>query len=97
MEDVEPRHCLVREPVALVYAAEKPPLGVTSDPAALINALKTWMAGHLVPLAAFLVKPQPYALSMLEKVSDPHRHRRSHPGETVDHDSDQGSVTDPDQ
>ncbi len=33
------------------------------------------MAGHLVPLAAFLVQPQPQPLAMLEKVSDPHRHR----------------------
>src|SRR5260370_20398556 len=44
------------------------------------------MPGHLVALTAFLMKPEPQALAMLEKISDPHRHRRTHPGETVDHD-----------
>ena len=55
------------------------------------------MAGHLVPLAAFLVQPKPRPLAMLEIVSDPHRHRRADPGEAVDHDPDQRPVAQSDQ
>ena len=50
-----------------------------------------------MPFAAFLMEPQPQPLSMLEKVPNPHRHRRAHPGETVDHDADQGAVAQADE
>src|SRR5580704_10165729 len=63
MEDVEPRHYLVGEPVALVYAAEKPALGVASDASSpdisVQVVLKDRMAGHIVPFASFLMQPQP--------------------------------------
>jgi len=62
VEDVEPRHCLVRKPVAFVHAAEKPLLGVASDASSpdigIQVALKAQMAGHFVPFTPFLMQPQ---------------------------------------
>jgi hypothetical protein len=59
MEGVEPRHCLVREPVALVHAAEKPSLCIATDASSpdigVQVTLKARMAGHLVPFTPFLM------------------------------------------
>src|SRR5207253_1803770 len=97
VEDVEPRHRLVCQLVALVHAAEETPLGVAGDPRSpdvgVQVALKAWMAGHLMAFAALFVQPEPQPLPMLEKVANPHRHRRTHPGETVDHDPNERPVT----
>jgi hypothetical protein len=53
------------------------------------------MAGHLVPLAALLMKPEPSPLAVLKIVLYPHRHRRAHPREAVDHHADQRPVAEP--
>jgi hypothetical protein len=85
----------------LMHAPEEPPLVVPGDagsPDIVVQvALKAWMAGHIVPLATFLMQSEPQPLTMLEIVSDPHRHRCSDPGETVNHDPDDCPVAQPDQ
>jgi hypothetical protein len=53
------------------------------------------MAGHLVPLTAFLVQTQPPALAVLEEIADLHRYRRAHAGKAIDHNPDQRPVAKP--
>src|SRR5260370_15049141 len=100
MKAVETRHGLVRQLVSLVYAAEEQALVLAGDARSLEIvvqvALKARMAGHLVPLAAFLMEPEPQPLPMLEIISDPHRHRCAYPGKTVNHRSDERPVAESD-
>jgi len=63
LEDVKPRHGLVRELVPLVHTAEETPL-VVADNARRLDvgvqvAHKTRMAGYLMTLAALLMEPEP--------------------------------------
>ena len=50
------------------------------------------MAGHLVPLAAFLAQALPQPAILHKHVLGPHRQRRADPREAVDHQPDQRPV-----
>ena len=55
------------------------------------------VAGHFVPLAAFLVQAHPPALARRIIVLDPHGHGRAHACEAVGHHADQRSIAQADQ
>src|SRR6266851_5425516 len=56
---------------------------------------KIMMARHFVTLAAFLMEPQPRALTVLEVVLDSQRRSGAHAGETVNHDADERAIAEP--
>ena len=51
------------------------------------------VGGHLVLFSALLVKPHPAAPSLDKEVFHLHRNRRSNPGEGVDHEANQRSIS----
>src|SRR5262245_5405688 len=75
-EDVGAVHTVSRERAITAHCPEQRPLLLLSDSGGrkvLVDVLLgVVMSGHLVPLAAFLVEPEPPALAGWEVVLNPH-------------------------
>jgi hypothetical protein len=81
LKDIESDHGIAGEVVALVHAPKQrlllfPGYSGRLDPVIQMD-FQARMAGHLVPLAAFLVEPEPPTLAVLEIVSDAHGYGRA--------------------
>jgi hypothetical protein len=77
------------------------PFGLLRDPCrpnVLVKvSLEAVVHRHLVVFAALLVEPEPPTLALGEVVLDPHRQRRADPGKTVDQNTDERTIAQPDQ
>src|ERR1700722_6194430 len=92
LKDIEPTHCIGGQIVALVHAPKQRLFLFSGysrrlDPVIQMD-FQTRMTRHLVPFAAFLMKPQPPALAVLEIISNSHRYCRAHSREAVNHGPD---------
>jgi hypothetical protein len=84
---------------AAADGAEQRPLGIVAQASSIEIRdeifLQVVMAGHLVPLAAFLAQAHPEPAVLCEHIFNRHAERRADPRERIDHERDQRAVAQP--
>lgn len=98
-----PEHVIARQPVNGQFAL---PIQSAEEWGLLLQQLDTgrldvrievllrqMMGRHLVALAAFLVQSEPPSLALLVVILDSHLHRGAHAREAVNHQTDDGTIT----